>query len=779
MPKTKNLKKLSPKKLAKRSKEYQTMYYWMNNMEKNNLVEKLEEGSLLSQAEQYSLRKQIADAEKAAEVYETAKRNEKRWWKLGFQGNSKKINKAENQLEKLRSLENKLDAKINEQTELKKTDNLNNVNWENVIIQADQLKNPGYLDKMEVLLAKANNPKLPLADLLDPEAYKDEKAAARNKWTDALRDFDGENFERLGKMLTDCQKILGDMDYRREAFLAVGQKNLLSPEDARKCMYAPENQDKLNDFFVAASGLADVFEEKAVKAVEKGNQDRGITPEEKTSFERAKDALTNAFRYEREWKAEREHYAVHGEHCIDNAETARNIMVKKSLRDVQRERLLLDGKLGGQTHINTKVIAGAEKKTMEFFATKPSKGNFDFRQIGENLKLKDVFERNETDCAVDQTVLCGVKASVMDVSSAKMNEAGIIERDITKGKLLNDFEKVGNSVFNDLSRDDTLNHTINIYGLKEGYDLKELTDNTELKMKVGREFLEFVRENTMTEEEINTELKNMSEETRKKVENIRKFYEGAIGQIKDLKIPDVDFSDPKQQAAAASDMADLAAIMVNLSQSVKRFFESPWYNKELIDVKENVLKATDLSNALEFSNSIMGKPAMGSTKIFSNRLRESILGSEIGGHKLGELANNLPPDRDAGGYHELIYMPTLLAAVEVKESEYFKKNLMNKDMIGFAKEVCRIADEEAKNDDESKTASFEQGLENLKPKLDKLRKERKERRENIQRPENAERVDPNLLQTASMKGKKKLHEKNIINSRENSPKKEQMMQGKK
>lgn len=779
MPKTKNLKKLPPKKLAKRSKEYQTMYYWMNNMEKNNLVEKLEKGSLLSQDEQYSLRKQIADAKKAAEVYETAKRNEKRWWKFGFQGNGKKINKAENQMEMLRRLENKLDAKINEQTDLKKTDDLNNVNWENVIIQADQLKNPGYLDKMEVLLAKANNSKIPLADLLDPEAYKDEKAAARKQWTDALRDFDGENFERLGKMLTDCQKILGDMDYRREAFLAVGQKNLLSPEDARKCMYAPENQDKLNDFFAAASGLADVFEEKAIKAVEKGNQDRGITPEEKASFERAKDALTNAFRYEREWKAEREHYAVHGEHCFDSAETARNIMVKKSLRDVQRERLLLDGKLGGQTHINTKVIADAEKKTMEFFAAKPSSGDFDFRKIGENLKLKDVFERNETDYAVDQTVLCGVRASIMGVNSIKMNEAGIIEGDITKGKLLNDFAKVENSVFSALSRDDSLDHTITIYGLKKGYDLKELTDNTELKVKVGQEFLEFVRENTMTSEEIDTELKNMSEETKKKVENIREFYEGAIEKIKDLKIPDVDFSDPKQQAAAASDTTELASIMVNLSQSVNRFFESPWYSKELIDVKENVLKATNLSNTLEFSKSIMEKPAMGSTTIFSTRLRASILGSAIGGYKLGKLANNLPPDKGADGYRESIYMPTLLAAAEIQGSKYFEENLMHKDMIGFAKEVCRIADGKAKDHDESATAGLEQGLEKLNPKLDKLRKERKERRENIQRPENAERVDSNLLQTASMKGKKKLHEKNIINSRENSTKKEQMMQGKK
>lgn len=135
---------------------------------------------------------------------------------------------------------------------------------------------------------------------------------------DAVRDFDGKNCDALGEMLTACQKTLANMDFRKEAFLTVGVKNALSPADARTCMYAPENQDKLNDFLASASGLADVFDEKMLQAVEKGNQDKGITPEEKQAFGRAKDALTNAFRYEREWKLEKEYYAKYGEKCIDN-----------------------------------------------------------------------------------------------------------------------------------------------------------------------------------------------------------------------------------------------------------------------------------------------------------------------------------------------------------------------------------------------------------------------------------------------------------------------------
>lgn len=734
MPKNKK-KQLTASQLAKRTNEYQTMYYWQNTVENGELFKKLNRDLPLSQKEQYLLRKQIEDAKKATAAYGTAKKNEKRWWRFG---NKSKIRKANQRLEELKQMEDLLDAKAKAQEDRKETDKKAD-NWSEMITAAKQQENPAYLDKLEILLAKADDPKLPLADLLDPEKCKAEKETARKKWMDAVRDFDGKNCDALGEMLTACQKTLANMDFRKEAFLTVGVKNTLSPADARTCMYAPENQDKLNDFLASASGLADVFDEKMLQAVEKGNQDKGITPEEKQAFGRAKDALTNAFRYEREWKLEKEYYAKYGEKCIDNPGSARKIMAKKFLKDVQRERLLLDGKPGNQSHFNTKVIAGAEKETMNLFEMEKPKSvtSFHFGNVGNNLKLNDVFEKDGIDPAVEQTALCGVKKSASNVTWDKRREIGL-----AKGELhdaLADLSEV--SVFNAMDRGPTMDSMIKMYGLIKGHSLMDLKENPELNQEMAREFIDFVKKNGMSKEELEiSKEKDIPEETKNKIKNIKEFYDKVFKAVGELRLPDVDFSDPKQQAAVADEMVELISLEIDLSQSVG-IKSTNLYKSQFKGLREKVNDFADQSATIEFAKELSSDASVPYMDILNSRMRENVLGNAIGGLKLEELTTRLPVDMD-DGYGVLIGSEMKWLGAAMVENKYFRDNLLTgkENLIPFVKELYAIQ-EMSEN-----SSRLDENLKKMDSVTAKLRREREERQQTIKRPESAKKMNAAALQ---------------------------------
>lgn len=738
MPKNKK-KQLTAGQLAKRTNEYQTMYYWQNTVENGELFKKLNRDLPLSQKEQYLLRKQIEDAKKATSTYATTKKNEKRWWRFGFQGNKSKIKKANKRLEELKQMENLLDAKTKEQEDRKGTDKKAD-NWSEMITAAKQQENPAYLDKLEILLAKADNPKLPLAELLDPEKCKAEKEAARKKWMDAVHNFDGKNCDALGKMLTACQKTLANMDFRKEAFLTVGVKNALSPADARTCMYAPENQDKLNDFLASASGLADVFDEKTLQAVEKGNQNNGITPEEKQAFGRAKDALINAFRYEREWKLEKEYYAKHGEKCIDNPESARKIMAKKCLKDIQRERLLLDGKPGNQSHSNTKMIAGAEKEIMDLFTMEKPKSEllFYFGNVGNNLKLNDVFEKDGIDSAVEQTVLCGVKKSATNVIWDRRREIGLVE-----GKLHDDLAALsGVSAFNAMHRGPTMDSMIKMYGLTKGHSLMDLKENLELNKEMAREFLDFVKKNGLNQDELAmSKEEDIPEETKNKMKNIKEFYNKTFKAVGELKLPDIDFSDPKQEAAVADEMAELASMEIDLSQSAI-ISSTNLCKSQFKELREKVNNVADQSSAIDFAKELNYEESVPYVYILNARMRANVLGNAIGGLKLEELTTRLPVDtvKDEG-YGTLIGSEVNMLGAMMVENKYFRANLLTEkeNLIPFVKELYTMQ-EMPEN-----IVSLDKNLNEMDSKLAKLRREREERQQTIKRPESTKKTNAAAL----------------------------------
>ena len=237
-----------------------------------------------------------------------------------------------------------------------------------------------------------------------------------------------------------------------------------------------------------------------------------------------------------------------------------------------------------------------------------------------------------------------MKKSASNVTWDKRREIGL-----AKGELhdaLADLSEV--SVFNAMDRGPTMDSMIKMYGLIKGHSLMDLKENPELNQEMAREFIDFVKKNGMSKEELEiSKEKDIPEETKNKIKNIKEFYDKVFKAVGELRLPDVDFSDPKQQAAVADEMVELISLEIDLSQSVG-IKSTNLYKSQFKGLREKVNDFADQSATIEFAKELSSDASVPYMDILNSRMRENVLGNAIGGLKLEELTTRLPVDMDDG-----------------------------------------------------------------------------------------------------------------------------------
>lgn len=390
----------------------------------------------------------------------------------------------------------------------------------------------------------------------------EEEHAAKRQVLDAITAMGGspERLEKMGVVLTKCRNAISQIDVRAEALKELGVKEpeKLTKKEMRGILSAPENQDKLNDFYTSLSSMAKRFSVEethpGLQAVYRYMEVTGQM-ERNVAYERTSAALTKGLAGEAEWKKARKAYSA-GDRSMDITEMA---ALKASL-GVQRELIMENGTLSGQNRHQTEAMEDLAKTTLEIVKTDPKKENKpwrDYKEAADGLTLEKIFEENGRLTAMECAVAAAVGKNNQKVHEIHNRELGSA-RDMSKlSKLIH---------ITPLDRVATNNNLLRAFMAMQGRDYTTAIDDPEIRKVAARDMKTFFESHGS---ELDQNGNPKTEKDRKNIALFADYFRAAHDMVRDYKVPDIDFADPIQRAAHKNELFNAAQLMIDIDQNME------------------------------------------------------------------------------------------------------------------------------------------------------------------------------------------------------------------
>ena len=389
-----------------------------------------------------------------------------------------------------------------------------------------------------------------------------DEASAKRQVFEAMTVMGGRpgNIEKMENVLNQCRHAIGQMDVRLEALKELGVKEpeKLNKDEMRKILTAPENQNQLNDFYTSLHAMTERMSMEGthpgLQAVYRSMQLDG-TLEKDVDYERANAAILKGLSGESAWQKARKAYEA-GDRSMDVTEMA---ALKCSL-GVQRELIIENGTLSGQNRCQSEAMENLARDTEEILKREPREEEklklSDYRSAMDGLTLERVMENNDRIPAVELAV------------------AGIVGRNNNKVLFRHIEELSGGGDWKDLEpgthitqldRSYTVNHLVMGYMLSQGYDLTTAIDDPEARRMAAKDLRKFLETHTT---EVDENKVPKTENDRKKIQELAKFYESIQENILQMKAPNIDYNDPIQRAAHKCELSHMVGMMLDIDQSM-------------------------------------------------------------------------------------------------------------------------------------------------------------------------------------------------------------------
>lgn len=456
------------------------------------------------------------------------------------------------------------------------------------------------------------------------------RETAKNQVQEAFADLDKnpENSQKMEDVLTKCRHEIGRMNVRNEALkeLGVAEPEKLDKAQMRAILTAPENQNKLNDFYASVSDLAYHFTMEgthpSLQVVLRGMEQRGRLEPDR-NYERASAAMIKGLGGEREWKQARAAYAA-GERSMDTAKMA---ALKTSLK-VQRELILENGVLSGQSRVQTDMMENLAEGTEKIITIDPAKDPkipTDHRKAAEGLMLKSVMEGYARMPEMERAVASAIGLKGSSVQSARLKDLG-------EAQNMKQYEPTTH--ITQLDRAGTNNNLVAFYMKNQGYDQNTIFDDPAARAKAAKEFKDFIATHGS---ELDENKKPKTEKDRKNLEELGKFYKDSQIELEKMRIPDIDFSDPIQRAAHQFELTSLARLMIDLDQNMTNPSKLETVQEVFGGKDKMVQKSTDLVKVQMMLHA--GKRDNGSSQFndFEGLVFGELYGKAIAGKTVGEV----------------------------------------------------------------------------------------------------------------------------------------------
>lgn len=448
---------------------------------------------------------------------------------------------------------------------------------------------------------------------------------AKNQIQDAITDLTGNpaKVRKMEQVLTRCRHGLGKMDVRNEALkeLGVAEPEKLDPKQMREILSAPENQNKLNDFYASVSDMAGRLSMEgthpSLQAVLRGMEVGGRLETDR-EYERASAAMIKGLAGEKEWKQAREAYAA-GDRSMDVTKMA---ALKTSLA-IQRELILENGTLSGQNRAQTAAMEDLAKGTEAIIKSNREKCT-DHSKAAEGLKLEDVMEGNAKMPAMERAAAAAVGFKSASVQSE-------IRKDLGEAQDMKEYEPTTH--ITQLDRPSTNNNLVAFYMRNQGYDQNTIFDDPEARAKAAKEFKKFVASHGSELDENN---QPKTEKDRNNLKELGEYYKKSQEHLERMRIPDIDFSNPVQRAAHQFELSSLLEMMIDHDQNMT----NPSKLGPVNDVFGGRDKFKQKSEELFTVQSLLevGKSDHGSmANDFHGKIFGELYGDVIAGKTIGEL----------------------------------------------------------------------------------------------------------------------------------------------
>lgn len=459
--------------------------------------------------------------------------------------------------------------------------------------------------------------------------------------------------EKMSILMNRCRKAMGKMDVRAEALKALGVKDpsSLSKEKMRGILSAPEHQDALNDFYVSLRErwmlLRPETTHPALKAVYqymKANK----TLERDLDYERTSDALIKGLEGEARWKQMRERYQ-NGDKTMDVVHLA---ALKASIQ-VQREAIIEQGSLSGQSRMQSEVIQGLAAKTEEFLRNEPENQQMrDFRGAAAGLTVQGLMEGHERIPEIETAMAAAAYERTKEVELEHLDK----EMGADWGTKLREIHNA--AYFPQIDQKSTANHILMGFMGMKGIDFLTAIDDQEERKKAGRELEEFLKKNELELDETGVVREEQDPEV---IRNIARFYRECKTQIGAQGIPDIDYNDPVQRAANCVYGHQLEFMMQDMDRSIEKIakyqpFQKAYDNPKMLArdrAKQNSAQEVFAFVRVDDRNKSVSKEGFCNLKLYANKVRGQNF-SDLGG-RLNEHIDTLK-------------MPRTLYAQEMEES---------------------------------------------------------------------------------------------------------------
>ncbi len=386
------------------------------------------------------------------------------------------------------------------------------------------------------------------------------EAEAKHQVLDAITVMGGRpgSFSKMENVLNQCRHVIGQMDVRSEALKELGVKDPkhLSEDEMKKILTAPENQDKLNDFYTSLHDMTERLSMEgthpSLQAVYRSMQLDGTLAKD-TAYERTNAAILKGLSGEKAWQNARNAYKS-GDRSMDIAEMA---ALKSSIR-VQRELIIENGTLSEQNRLQSEAMEHLAKDTEALLKRVPDTSKkTDFRGVVKDMTLERVMEGNGRLPAVEEVVANAMGKNCSEVTRRHLEELG-------PARNMKDLEP--STHMTQMERSNTINHLLVAYMSSQGYNFTTALDDPEARREAAKDFRAFLETHPC---EVDKDGIPKTEKDRENIEKLAKFYKRGQQMVSQIRIPEIDFSDPIQRAAHKYELMHIPGMMIDLSQNME------------------------------------------------------------------------------------------------------------------------------------------------------------------------------------------------------------------
>lgn len=405
--------------------------------------------------------------------------------------------------------------------------------------------------------------------------------SAHNQLQDALNGMNGTpaDLEKMGNLLIKCRHGLGQMDVRLEALKALGVNDpgSLNKKEMSDILSAPENQDKLNDFYTSLHQMTGRLSMEgthpALQAVYRSIEISGKL-EQDTAYDRTSEAILKGFSGEEKWKAAREAYAA-GDRTMDVTEMA---ALKASL-GVQRSLVLENGTLSSQNRKQSEIMKNLAADTVSMIKEK-KEGYLEHADAVKGLSLEQVMEGKERLKPVERAVAAAMGKNIE-------NGNAMLTKELGEYADLHKYQK-GTGI-QPLDRSYTVNHLMMAYMRMKGIDFNTALDDPQKREEAAKDFSQFL-ENHQYELDDKGQPKTRADG--EKIKDLAGLFKSGQQMVKDITLPDIDYTDPIQRAGHIFELHHMQGLVVDIDQDIvaiakKTAFQDAYGGKDQLDETRN------------------------------------------------------------------------------------------------------------------------------------------------------------------------------------------------